>query len=266
MTMSSPDSPLSVLFAEPEVSALMSDIDGTLCRIVDRPEKAKVPQRASECLEKLSTELACVACVTGRPALTARRMVGAPNLIYFGNHGLELLSPGDEEPRMTLEGDEAERVAKFVAKNDSPHWVSAKIRLEDKGAIQALHFRGAGERTEIFVRGIADQAEAAGLVTHWGRKVLELRPPDMAGKAGAVEEIITGSKIRTVVFAGDDQTDLDAVKKLYKLRDDGQIKKLLVTAVASEEGPKELIELADIVVQEPDQWIDLIEGLAESRG
>lgn len=259
--MSSSDSPLSVLFAEPQVSALMSDIDGTLCRIVDRPEKAKVPQRATDALGTLSQQLACVACVTGRPALTARKMVGA-DIIYFGNHGLELLSPGRDDPRMTMEGEEAERAARFVAENDNPHWVSAKIRLEDKGPIQALHFRGAGERTESLVKTIAEQAEEAGLVTHWGRKVLELRPPGMAGKAGAVEEIISNAHLETIVFAGDDQTDLDAVHRLKKLEADGKIKNLIIAGVQSDEGPDELIELADLVVQEPDEWIDLLVDLA----
>jgi len=260
--MSSPDSPLAILFEDPESSALMSDIDGTLCRIVDRPEKAKVPVRAKEALEQLSERLAMVACVTGRPGLTAKRMVGAENIIYFGNHGLELFSPGYDLPRQTLVGEQAERARRFVAEHDNPHWVSAKIRLEDKGPIQALHWRGAGERTEAFVRDIAAEAEAAGLVTHWGRKVLELRPPEMEGKAGAVEELISGDGIRTVVFAGDDQTDLDAVHRLKKLQKDGQIENLLIAGVESDEGPDELIELADIVVQEPDEWIDLIEDLA----
>lgn len=261
--MSSPDSPLAILFDDPGSAALMSDIDGTLCRIVDRPEKAKVPVRAKGALEQLSERLGMVACVTGRPAITAKKMVGAENIIYFGNHGLELFSPGYDAPRLVMEGEPAERAARFIAENDNPHWVSAKIRLEDKGPIQALHYRGAGERTEALVRDIAADAEEAGLVTHWGRKVLELRPPEMEGKAGAVEELISADGIKTVVFAGDDRTDLDAVHRLKKLQADGQIENLLVVGVESDEGPDELIELADIVVQEPDEWIDLIEELAE---
>lgn len=260
--MSSSDSPLSILLAEPEVSALMSDVDGTLCRIADRPEKAKVPPRVTAVLEKLSGQLGCVACVTGRQALTARKMVNAKDVIYFGNHGLELLSPGYDEPRLILEGEQATRAARFIAEHDSPHWVSAKIRLEDKGPVQALHWRGAGERTENFVRGIGEQAEAAGLVPHWGRKVMELRPPDMEGKAGAVEELITTSKLKNVAFAGDDQTDLDAVRRLKKLQADGVIENLVIVAVESDEGPRELVEVADVVVQEPEEWVHMLEELA----
>jgi len=256
------DSPLSLLLKEPGRSALMSDVDGTLCRIVDRPEKARVPLKATRSLETLSGELALVACVTGRPALVARKMVGAQSVTYFGNHGLELLEPGKEAPEMVLEGEQITRAARFIVGNDSPHWISARIRVEDKGPIQALHWRGAGERTESMVREIAEDARTADLVTHWGRKVLELRPPDMEGKAGAVESLLSDTGLTTVVFAGDDQTDLDAVKRLRKMKADGQIDQLLIVAVDSDEGPPELIETADIVVAGSDDWIDMIASLA----
>ncbi len=256
------DSPLSLLLKEPGRSALMSDVDGTLCRIVDRPDNARVPVKAKDSLELLSRDLAMVACVTGRPARVARSMVGAESVTYFGNHGLELLEPGSDEPTMVLEGDQVTRAARFVAEHDSPHWVAAKIRVEDKGPIQALHWRGAGERTEALVREIAEQAKGADLVTHWGRKVLELRPPDMEGKAGAVEALLTDSGLNTVVFAGDDQTDLDAVKRLRKMKEDGQIENLLIVAVDSDEGPPELMEIADIVVSGSEEWIDMVATLA----
>jgi soluble P-type ATPase len=32
--------------------------------------------------------------------------------------------------------------------------------------------------------------------------------------------------------------------------------------VASEEGPPELVEMADIVLDDPDEWLDLVEFLA----
>ncbi len=256
------DSPLSLLLKEPGRSALMSDVDGTLCRIVDRPDNARVPVKAKDSLELLSRDLALVACVTGRPAKVARKMVGAGSITYFGNHGLELLEPGNDQPAMVLEGEQVTRAARFIAEHDSPHWISAKIRVEDKGPIQALHWRGAGERTESMVREIAEQARAADLVTHWGRKVLELRPPDMEGKAGAVEALLADSGLNTVVFAGDDQTDLDAVKRLRKMKQDGQIDELLIVAVDSDEGPPELMEIADLVVAGSDEWIDMIATLA----
>jgi len=264
--MSVSDSPLSVLLEDPGHAALLTDIDGTLSRIVSRPDLARVPARASESLETLSNKLALVACVTGRPALTVKEMVNADGVTYFGNHGLELLEPGWDEPKQMLDGDQLTMAKEFIRLNDKPAWVEAQIRLEDKGAIQALHWRGAGPRTESKVHRIGDNARGFGLVTHWGRKVLELRPPEMAGKAGAVEGLLKDTEINTVVYAGDDLTDLEAVLKLRDMAEDGDLKNLIIVAVDSDEIPAMLIEVADIVVGGPDYWVDMVTGLAQQAG
>lgn len=255
-------SPIAILLEDPERSALITDVDGTLCRIVGRPERAVVPSRARASLEALADRLAIVACVSGRRAQVVRKMVGVDGLAYYGNHGLEVIAPEGERPRILLDEGEAERAARFVRDNDSPFWVSAGIRVEDKGPIQALHWRGADDRTEQAVREIAEQASEAGLAIHWGRKVLELRPIGMVGKAGAVEELLDGSGVNTVVFAGDDRTDLDAARQLREMQEDGRIGRLVLVAVASDEGPPELVEMADVVLDDPDDWLDLLVGLA----
>ena len=63
------------------------------------------------------------------------------------------------------------------------------MRIEDKGPIMTFHWRGAPdeEAAHARVRRIAEEAEAEGLWTHWGRKVLEIRPPvpDRQGPRGA---------------------------------------------------------------------------------
>lgn len=260
--MGTPDSALSVLLEDPARSALLSDVDGTLCRIVDRPDRARVPVRARRSLEILGDRLGLVACVTGRLTRTARDLVGARNVTYFGNHGLGLLRPGEDEPSVIIDEPDATKAPDFIAANDDPVWVEAKIRIEDKGPIQALHWRGAGERTEEMIERIAEQAEAAGLDTHWGRKVLEIRPPGMAGKAGAIDILLEGTDLDTVVFAGDDRTDLEASIRLREMLAKGRIKRLVIVAIESDEGPPELVEMADVVVGEPEEWIDLIEDLA----
>lgn len=260
--MGTHDSALSLLLEDPGRSALLSDVDGTLCRIVGRPDRARVPARARRSLEILAEHLGLVACVTGRLTRTARELVGARNVTYFGNHGLGLLRPGEDRPLVILDDEDADRAPDFIAANDDPVWVEAKIRIEDKGPIQALHWRGAGERTEEMIREIAARAEGAGLDTHWGRKVLELRPPGMDGKAGAVDILLEGTDLETVVFAGDDRTDLEAAVRLRELLSEGRIGRLVIVAVDSEEGPPELVEMADVVVGEPEEWIDLIDDLA----
>lgn len=261
-TMTGSESVLSALLEEPSRSALLTDVDGTLCRIVERPDRARVPAAARQSLETLADHLGLVACVTGRPTRTARKLVGTDRVTYIGNHGLGLLYPGEECPEAVIDEDRARLAGEFVREHDDASWVVAKIRIEDKGPIQALHWRGADGRTEEMVHRIAGQAKRAGLDTHWGRKVLELRPPGMEGKAGAVNALLAGSDLTTVAFAGDDVTDLEAAIRLRELRQSGQISGLAIIAVDSDEGPDELVEMADLVVDEPEEWVALLVGLA----
>ena len=252
---------LSVLLDDPDSSALITDVDGTLCRIVGRPERAVVPARARAALETLADRIGVVSCVSGRPVEVVSRMVDVPSLTYIGNHGLEVIEPGSSRV-VELDPAEVGLTAEFVRRHDSPFWVSAGIRVEDKGPIQALHWRGADDRTERAVHEIAEMASAAGLDIHWGRKVMELRPPGMEGKAGAVESLLDGRGVRTVAFAGDDRTDLEAAIRLREMEEGGEIEQLLLIAVASDEGPPELVEMADIVVDDPDRWVDMLRDLA----
>ncbi len=121
---------------------LLTDVDGTLAPIVDRPEDARVPAQATALLGRLAERYALVACVTGRRALDARRMVGA-ELVYVGNQGFELLMPGDDEPALDPAArPRGHRAAEFVAGLDRDRLAALGLRSEDKGPIQVLHWRG----------------------------------------------------------------------------------------------------------------------------
>jgi len=118
------------------------------------------------------------------------------------------------------------------------------VRIEDKGPIMTFHWRGAPdeEAAHARVRGIAEEAEAEGLWTHWGRKVLEIRPPVPIGKGRAVRELLARTPVRAALYAGDDVTDLDAFEAL------GEVEFPVRVGVRSDEGPREIVEQADLVV------------------
>src|SRR5947209_5920876 len=91
--------------------------------------------------------------------------------------------------------------------------------IVDKGAIMAFHWRGARDEAAALtaVEAIAAEAESAGLLTHWGRKVLEIRPPVPIDKGQAVRELLRRTPVRTALFGGDDATDLDVFDVLSDL-------------------------------------------------
>jgi trehalose 6-phosphate phosphatase len=256
---------LGPLSGDPARAAILTDVDGTLAPIVERPEQAAVPGRARELLATLSLRFGLVGCVSGRRALEARRLVGVDGIAYAGNHGLELLLPGDEEPRLdpALAGNE-DAAAEFLAGLDGGGLEATGLRQEDKGPIQALHWRGAEDErgAEARAHEIAAAAGRAGLEPRWGRKVLELRPPGGGGKDAAVAALLATDGISAVAYAGDDRTDLDAFRRLRELRKKGELAAAVCVGVVSPEAPPELTEEADLIVDGPGGWLAILETLA----
>ena len=257
--------PLAPLRADPARTAILTDVDGTLAPIVPRPEEAAVPARTTELLGRLSERYALVGCVSGRQATEARRLVGVEGIAYAGNHGLELLLPGEERPRLdpSLEGREGD-AATFVEELGRATLEEAGLRLEDKGPIQALHWRGAEDdrAAEAQAHEIGAAAGRAGLELRWGRKVLELRPPGGGGKDAAVAALLSADEIALATYAGDDRTDLDAFRRLRELERESGLEAAICVGVVSDEGPAEIADEADVTVDGPSGWLALLEALA----
>ena len=256
---------LEPLVTAPERGAVFCDLDGTLAPIVQRPEDAAVPEEAREALRRIAERYALAAVVSGRRAADAKRLVGLDEVAYSGNHGFELLLPGDDEPQPypSLDGHEQD-APRFVDAHGSARLERAGIRVEDKGAIVALHWRGAeneGE-SESLANEIANEAEWQELVVHRGRKVLEIRPNVPINKGIAVAALIPAAPVSTALYGGDDRTDVDAFVGLRTLVEDGKLESAVCVAVFSDETPPEVTAAADIVVDGPDGFLEVLRRLA----
>ena len=246
-------------------AAILTDVDGTVAPIVERPDDAAVPEASRELLRTLARDYGLVACISGRRALDARRVVGLDEVAYSGNHGFELLLPGDHEPRPDPSLDGHDRDARaFVAGVDQAELERVGIRTEDKGAIVALHWRGADNEgeAESLASEIAAEAEWNGLVAHRGRKVLEIRPNVAINKGIAVAALIPARPVKTALYAGDDHTDLDAFAALRTLREDGELEATACIAIGSQEAPPEVAAAADLSVPGPDGFVAVLRALA----
>jgi trehalose 6-phosphate phosphatase len=231
---------LAPLAETPAESAILLDVDGTLAPIVPRPELASVPGETRAELRRLVQRYALVACVSGRTGADARRVTGVDGPVYVGVHGLEL-APDAEQWRGPLH--------EFA---ESVSWP-----VEDKGLAVVFHYREVEDEEEALaqLRGVAARATALGLDARFGRKVLEVRPPVRADKGTAVRSLLDERGVRRALYAGDDTTDLDAFRGLDGLPVAVRI------AVASDEGPPELREAADLVVAGPDELLTLLRRL-----
>jgi trehalose 6-phosphate phosphatase len=259
---------LRALTENPLQAAIFCDIDGTLAPIVRRPEEAHVREEVSVLLSRLGRRYATVACVSGRPVAEARRLVGVGAIAYVGSHGAEVLHAGAKRPELveafaSWEG----RVRAFVTGRENERdFKRLRIRLEDKGPIKAFHWRGSPDEAaaETILQGVAQEAQAAGLEIHWGRKVLEVRPPVPVDKGQAVRTLVERTPVRAAMYGGDDATDLDAFDALDALTAEGRLDSAVRVGVRSAEGPAAIVSRADLVVDGVSGFTGVLAALAEA--
>src|SRR3954453_10075191 len=256
---------LGPLTERPEEAAVLCDIDGTLAPIVERAEEATVPEATSPLTRQPPLRYRVVACISGRGAAEARRIVGVGGIAYAGSHGAELLLPGQAQAELVPAfATWKERVQAFALDRDSPELRMMRVRIENKGAIMAFHWRGARDEAAALatLERIAAEAERVGLLTHWGRKVLEVRPPVPIDKGQAVRELLRRTPVRAALFGGDDATDLDVFDVLGELREEGELETAICVGVRSNEGPAAIVDRADLVVEGTPGFVQVLEVLA----
>jgi trehalose 6-phosphate phosphatase len=255
---------IAPLRADPARAAVLLDVDGTLAPIVRHADDAHVPEPTRAPLIEIAKRYGVVACVSGRRAAVARRIVSLGSIAYVGNHGGELLRPGalevEVEPDVAAYG---RRVRAFAARAWTEELHRLRVRAEDKDFIAAYHWRGAPDEAaaEAAIRELAEAAEAEGLVTHWGRKVLEVRPPVALNKGRGIQRLLRGTDLDAALYVGDDRTDLDAFRGLREEAAASRLQTVVCIGVRSEETPEELEAEADLLVDGPRGVRDLLEAL-----
>ena len=246
---------LAALRADPTGALVAIDYDGTLAPIVSDPSRAVPAPGAVEALIALAGQVGRVAIVTGRPASVVVELAGltaVPGLVVMGQYGVERWHDGVLDAASPAPGlDEArEALPAMVARvgavlEDKGHSLVVHTRNAPRGALERL----AGPVTELGLR--------TGLEVHPGRQVLELRPPGF-DKHGALVAVASPCP-SAVLFAGDDIGDGTAYDAVDELRAEGVPG---VTVFSdSTEGPAELRDRADLVVDGPAGVVEVLQQL-----
>jgi trehalose 6-phosphate phosphatase len=229
-------------------SAVVTDIDGTVSAIAPTPAEAMVDPGAKAALALLAERLTAVAVVSGRAPQDGVAMVGLPELIYVGNHGLERIARGtpwthpvaaEAQPAIAAALAEIEIAARAAA--DVP-W----LLIENKGVTGTVHYRLAPDQIaaaallEPLARAAADRH---GLRLTSGRMIFEVRPALAVNKGTAIRELAQDLDLRGIVFFGDDVTDVDAFRALRELREAGEAATLRVGVLGPDTSPAVLAEI-----------------------
>ena len=203
---------------------LLTDLDGTLAPIVDRPRAAHLSRRARRILVRLARHpRARVGIVSGRSLPTLKRLVRVPDAAYAGCHGLEIAwrAVRFRHPRAVALSPLLRRVTHRLRRKTSRY---SGVLVEPKGLTVSLHYRLADPRIvpalESIVREIVTRAPALEVLA--GKKVLELRPHLAWGKGKAVRlmrDLLAkslGGRAPLTVYLGDDETDEEAFRALRR--------------------------------------------------
>jgi trehalose 6-phosphate phosphatase len=255
---------LEPLRSDPPHAAVLLDIDGTLAPIVRHADDAHVPEATRSLLIEIAKRYRIVGCISGRRASTARQIVAIGTIAYIGNHGGELLLPGATRPELDPElAAWAPRVRAFAACAFTAERQRLRIRSEDKDTIAAFHWRGAPDEQAAAgaAADIADGAAEEGFAVHWGRKVLEVRPPVELHKGLGIAALLRDKDVSAAVYVGDDATDLDAFRGLRSLVQASELAHAVCVAVGSDETPPELASEADLIVDGAGGVRSLLEAL-----
>ena len=172
---------LEPLRADPARAGVLLDVDGTLAPIVRHADDAAVPEPTRALLIQVARRYGCVACVSGRQATSPARSspsARSPTSATTASSSCAPVAPRSSSTARSRPGSSASGGSRDDAHDEELHRL--RVRAEDKRAIAAFHWRGAPDE-EAAEEAVAPARRRAprrpGLRTHWGRKVLEVRPP-----------------------------------------------------------------------------------------
>lgn len=198
--------------------ALFLKFDGTVSEIVPQPDDAVMAPGIQPAIESLIARPDfTVAFVSGRALSDLREKVGLKDVIYIGNHGLEIEAgstrfrePNAEALRRELRSLSLQ-LQLALSETDG-------LEIEDKGLTLSVHFRRVADQLQDWVRRVTFSTveRSRSFVCREGKMVLEIRPQVEWNKGIAVQwilrEALGGSPL--AIYLGDDITDEDAFEAI----------------------------------------------------
>ncbi len=196
---------------------LCSDFDGTLTEIVDDPDAPEISDANLRNLRRLRDRTNVrVALVSGRELDDLCDRVGMDDVVYAGNHGLELFRDGETvvHPIAAKRKSQLARIADDLQETFAD---SEGIAVENKGVTLTVHYRqapdGVADEVRETVEDAVDRVAGDSIRVETGKEIVELAPAvpwDKGRLVSLLAEDIPDSWAR--MYIGDDTTDEHAFR------------------------------------------------------
>jgi trehalose 6-phosphate phosphatase len=200
-----------------ENSALFLDIDGTILDMARSPDAVVVPADLKASLKRLAKELrGAVAFVSGRSLATIDALFAPLKFAAVGCHGAEVR--GSDGAVIALAGPLSATMRDLFCGLAKEH---PGVLLEDKAYALALHYRLAPEARQALETAMEKHAAlfaAEKISILYGKAVIDARPVGI-DKGVGVRALFSQKPFRgrSLLFGGDDTTDLDVFHILAEL-------------------------------------------------
>lgn len=158
--------------------AILLDFDGTLAPITPHPDQTTIPPKTHIILERLvQNPNVFAAIISGRKLQDVQKKVGIGNMVYAGNHGLEILYTDGKKYEYEISNELKENFIKMIDE--------LKASVERDGAwienkIQSLtvHYRATPEELRNDIVSTASQIISKyGYVPNPAHAAIEAKPP-----------------------------------------------------------------------------------------
>lgn len=201
---------------------LLLDFDGTLVSIARTPDEVVFKRRTKALLRALARRPNTrVAIVSGRSLENLKPYFGLSELVYVGNHGLEMSGPGIKVPAEALRARRLQFLLwTLVEKLSNTFAYMPGILVENKGLTISLHYRNlAPEHAPAFQEALAffkRRYARQPLVWKRGKKVWEVFPKVHWHKGFAAVHLLKRFPGSLPVVIGDDRTDEDMFRAMKR--------------------------------------------------
>lgn len=249
-------------------SALLFDFDGTLSLLVDDPANATIERRSEAALHELTGLVDIVGIVTGRAVADVQGKLDTSELVVVGNHGLEWVVRGEHEAHEAgVEAEHAVTEAMAEIRQRLEHdGLAEGVIFENKRLSASVHYRMAPNQKQVgsvLIPLARRVATAHGLRLTEGKLIVELRPTAEVSKGTAMRQLHEEFGLASMVFLGDDLTDVDGFLALRELRETGTVDTLAVGVLGKDSHPR-VAETADVAVTEVLGVADYLEALRDA--
>ncbi|KAH8321197.1 hypothetical protein KR059_001758 [Drosophila kikkawai] len=204
--------------------AVLLDYDGTLAPIADNPAKTKMPVELEAILRKIAKHPEVfLAVISGRVLKDVQKQVNIDGITYAGNHGLEIEYPDGSRHDYELPTEIQKNYTNMV--NELKEKVEKNgAWVEDKRVSLTYHYRDTPVELKDEQKQLAAEiCQKYGFRANQAHEAIEAKPPVNWNKGEAALYILkqkfgeNWAQEVSVVFAGDDTTDEDAMRVLRGL-------------------------------------------------